>query len=115
MKDLQQKIGDRLRQLRLEQEYSLEELAYRAELNTAHLSKIVRGELNFTLATLEKVVTALDTSFTEVFTFEPKEEVPEPYLLKTAACMKDLTLKEREHVYRTARILAQKKQIKKDL
>ena len=112
MEDLRRKIGERLRELRQDRFYSLEELAHRAELNTAHLSKIERGEMNFTITTLEKVVKALNVSWTEVFSFEEERKIEEPYVAKTADCMKDLTVQEREHVYRTARILAQKNQKK---
>ena len=108
MEDLRRKIGERLRELRQDRFYSLEELAHRAELNTAHLSKIERGEMNFTITTLGKVVKGLGVSWAELFSFEERKTETDPYLVKTTDCMKELTLQEREHVYRTARFLAEK-------
>ncbi|NLM09057.1 MAG: helix-turn-helix transcriptional regulator, partial [Clostridiales Family XIII bacterium] len=59
MQDIQTKIGSRLRVFRILHQYSIEELAHKAGLNPAHLGKIERGERNFTIQSLDKIVKAL--------------------------------------------------------
>lgn len=110
MASLQEIIGARIRQFREMKGYSLEELAHQADLNQSHLSKVERGVLNFTLETLEKVLIALDISYSSFFQFEdpvPREE--NPIIGKTVSCMKNMTLEEQKHLYKTAVLIYQKR------
>lgn len=44
-----------------------EELAERAELHHTYIGQVERGEKNLTLTTLERIVNALDVSYSELF------------------------------------------------
>ena len=104
-KPLQQIIGTRIREFRRANKYSIEELAHLAGMNPAHVAKIERGELNFTIGSLEKILTVLEKSYNEFFQFDEPVPIPaNPLIHKTTAFMKELCLSEQEHVYRTAEI-----------
>jgi transcriptional regulator with XRE-family HTH domain len=110
MQDIQTKIGSRLRVFRILHQYSIEELAHKAGLNPAHLGKIERGERNFTIQSLDKIVKALEISYVDLFDFE-KEATPveNPIISKTLSYLSTLTAKEKEHIYKTVQMLSNKK------
>ncbi|MGQ4650332.1 helix-turn-helix domain-containing protein [Lyngbya aestuarii] len=64
---IKQRFGKAIRRRRRELDLSQEELAERAELHRTYISNIERGELNPSLETMEKLVKALDISFTDLF------------------------------------------------
>ena len=109
MQDIQTKIGSRLRVFRILHQYSIEELAHKAGLNPAHLGKIERGERNFTIQSLDKIVKALEISYVDLFDFE-KEATPveNPIISKTLSYLSTLTAKEQEHIYKTVQMLSNK-------
>lgn len=53
-------LGQRIRRLRQEREYSLRSLAKRAEMSVAYLSKLERDESSPTVALLRRLAEALD-------------------------------------------------------
>jgi transcriptional regulator with XRE-family HTH domain len=57
--DIRLRFGQRLRQVRLQQEISQEKLGELAGLHRTFVSMVERGERNVTLATVEKLSTAL--------------------------------------------------------
>ncbi len=57
--DIRLRFGQRLRQVRLRQEISQEKLGELAGLHRTFVSMVERGERNVTLATVEKLATAL--------------------------------------------------------
>lgn len=57
--DIRLRFGQRLRQVRLRQEISQEKLGELAGLHRTFVSMVERGERNVTLATVEKLSTAL--------------------------------------------------------
>ncbi len=110
MDNIQSKLGIRLRSLRLIRRYSIEELAHKAGLNPAHLGKIERGERNFTIQSLDKIVAALGVSYDDVFCFDEKvPPVENPVILKTVSYLSAMTAKEQDHIYKTVQMLAEKK------
>lgn len=67
MSDTVKIIGDRIRLLRTERGFSIEELAEKADVNTTNLGRIERGETIPKLDSIEKIVNALDITFEELF------------------------------------------------
>jgi transcriptional regulator with XRE-family HTH domain len=85
---------------------SQEELAHRADIHTAHLGRIERGEKNPTLETIEKIANALEITFEELFSFniEPTD-TKEPMIEKVVAYLKTMTIEEQKDVYSTIKML----------
>ena len=110
MADVQKIIGERIRNCRKAREYTIEELAVRAGVNTAQLGKIERGERNFTIRTLHRIITALGVEYMDIFDFAREPSTPEnPMIYKTVSQLKILTVKEQQLIYHTASMLANKK------
>ncbi|MFY0664377.1 MAG: helix-turn-helix transcriptional regulator [Natronospirillum sp.] len=63
MKNVNQKLGNQLRQLRLEKDWSLDQAALQTGVSKAMLGQIERGESSPTIATLWKIATGLHISF----------------------------------------------------
>lgn len=63
MENVNQKLGNQLRQLRLEKGWSLDQAAAQTGVSKAMLGQIERGESSPTIATLWKIATGLHTSF----------------------------------------------------
>ena len=61
------RLGTKIRQLRVAQGYSQEELARRAQLDPKHLQTIEGGKSNATLSTLVALADALGCSLPELF------------------------------------------------
>lgn len=59
-KDIRIIFGNRLRTLRLSQNISQEELAFRSGLHRTYVSSVERGERNISLANISKLAKALD-------------------------------------------------------
>jgi transcriptional regulator with XRE-family HTH domain len=62
MQEAQKKLGNRIRKLREEENLSQEAFADACGLNRVHMSDIERGEVNLTLATLNKIAQTLHTT-----------------------------------------------------
>ena len=60
------KFGDRVRQLRLDQRLSQEELAHRADLHRTYIGMIERAEKNITLVNIAKIAKSLDINISEL-------------------------------------------------
>ncbi len=65
--DIKLKIGQRIKQLRKELELSQEALAYKAEVDRTYVTDVENGRRNVSLEILERLVTALEVSFSEFF------------------------------------------------
>ena len=55
MQALQEKIGNRIRELRSARGWSQEEFADRCEIHRGHMGQIERGEKDVTISTLAKL------------------------------------------------------------
>lgn len=64
-----QKFGNRVRELRKERNLSQEELSYKADLHRTYIGMIERAEKNITLANIEKIANALETSIDDLLKF----------------------------------------------
>ena len=71
-------IGHKVKQLRIQKNLTLEELASRSELTKGFLSQLERNLTSPSIATLEDILEALGTSLSEFF----KEEKQEQFLFK---------------------------------
>jgi transcriptional regulator with XRE-family HTH domain len=110
MDDIQSKTGKRIREFRNAKGYSIEELAHLAGLNAVHLASLERGEKNATLATLEKVLNALDISFNALF--DPSDKAvaqTDPINDKIAAVLNTFSSEEKQFIYDTALFVSRNK------
>ena len=93
-------VGQRLRAYRVKQGLTQEELAEKAELHPTYIGQVERGEKNLTITSLEKILNALEVSFSELFSHYDSR----PGQMETAAKCYDLITqvkeKEQEHIYR---------------
>ncbi len=69
-KTILEKFGERVREERLKQNLSQEELASRAGVHRTYIGMIERAEKNITLENIEKVAKALKLNINELLTFE---------------------------------------------
>jgi len=61
------KIGQKVRQLRQEQNLTQEELAFKVGVDRSYMGFVERGEKNPTLSTLMKIAKALKISIKDLF------------------------------------------------
>lgn len=71
MSDTAQRLGKRIRSLRVGLGISQEELAFKAGINSAHLGQIERAVKNPTVDTVDKIAAALHVSISSLFESEP--------------------------------------------
>jgi transcriptional regulator with XRE-family HTH domain len=69
--DAKSLVAWNLRRLRVAKKISQDELALRAEVERAYVGHLERGTKNPTIATLEKLVEALNSEMTELFRKPP--------------------------------------------
>lgn len=62
-----EEFGIRIRYLRNQDKISIEELAYRSEINSKYLSDLERGSRNPTLKVINKLAKGLKIELTELF------------------------------------------------
>ncbi|MBO5551399.1 MAG: helix-turn-helix transcriptional regulator [Lachnospiraceae bacterium] len=67
MSEILQIVSGRLKEYRLQKGYTQETLAEKAGLHNTYIGQVERGEKNITLGSLEKILKALDISFSELF------------------------------------------------
>lgn len=65
--DIKLKIGQRIRELRKELGISQEALAYKAEVDRTYVTDVENGRRNVSVETLERLIAALEVSFTDFF------------------------------------------------
>ncbi|TGY67360.1 helix-turn-helix domain-containing protein [Dubosiella muris] len=68
-------IGTKIKQLRLVNDLTLEELASRSELTKGFLSQVERNLTSPSISSLEDILEALGTNLSEFFQEEPDEKV----------------------------------------
>lgn len=66
-KEILIKFGERVRQIRKENNLSQEELSFRANLHRTYIGMIERAEKNITLVNIEKIAKALNVELKELF------------------------------------------------
>ncbi len=65
--DIKEKVGQRIRTLRKELNLSQEALALKSEVDRTYMTDVENGRRNVSLEILEKIIRALEVSFTEFF------------------------------------------------
>lgn len=66
-KDVLINFGNKVRELRKKQNFSQEELSFKADLHRTYIGMIERAEKNITLLNIEKIANALDVSINDLF------------------------------------------------
>jgi len=61
--NIKEKVGNRIRELRLVKKLSQEALANIAEIDRTYITSVENGRRNISIETLEKVLNALEISF----------------------------------------------------
>lgn len=112
MKHFHTVLGAQLRSFRILKGLNIEELSHKAGMSPSHLGKIERGERNFTVNSLDKIVKALDITYFQLFGFEADSATvtrTSPFLEKTIAYLSVMTIEEQRHIYKTVRMISDKK------
>ena len=65
--DIKLKVGQRIKELRKQLELSQEALALKAEVDRTYVTDVENGRRNVSLEILERLIKALNVSFTEFF------------------------------------------------
>ena len=65
--DIKEKVGLRIRELRHQLKLSQEALAYKAGVDRTYMTDVENGRRNISLEIMEKIIGALEVSFTEFF------------------------------------------------
>ncbi len=68
-KELLNKVGERIRTLRLEIGISQEKLAFSCELDRTYIGSVERGERNISIINLDKIAKALRVPLSVLLTF----------------------------------------------
>ena len=66
---IEEKVGNRIKELRGKLGISQEELGFRSGVHRTYIASLEVGKRNVSIATLEKIVNALEVSFNEFFNF----------------------------------------------
>lgn len=60
--DIRKKIGNRIKELRLKNKFTQEELAFKADMDKTYVNEVENGKRNVSVVNLEKIIKALDHS-----------------------------------------------------
>lgn len=66
---IEEKVGKRIKELRGKLGISQEELGFRSGVHRTYIASLEVGKRNISIATLEKIVKALEVSLSEFFNF----------------------------------------------
>ena len=66
---IEQKVGNRIKELRGKLGISQEELGFRSGVHRTYIASLEVGKRNVSVVTLEKIIIALEVSFCEFFDF----------------------------------------------
>lgn len=66
---IEEKVGNRIKELRSKLGISQEELAFRSGVHRTYIASLEMGKRNVSIVTLEKIISALEVSFGEFFDF----------------------------------------------
>ena len=70
MDKIEVKFGHRIKELRLKQNISQEELAFRCGLSKNYISDVERGTRNVSLKSIEKIAKGVAVNLKELFDFK---------------------------------------------
>jgi len=66
---IEEKVGNRIKELRRKLGISQEELGFRSGVHRTYIASLEVGKRNISISTLEKIVNALEVSFSVFFDF----------------------------------------------
>ncbi len=66
---IEEKVGNRIKELRGKLGISQEELGFRSGVHRTYIASLEVGKRNISISTLEKIVNALEVSFSKFFDF----------------------------------------------
>ena len=66
---IEEKVGNRIKELRNKLGISQEELGFRSGVHRTYIASLEVGKRNISISTLEKIVQALEVTFSEFFDF----------------------------------------------
>ena len=66
---IEEKAGKRIKELRNKLNISQEELGFRSGVHRTYIASLEVGKRNVSIVTLEKIIKALEVSFSEFFNF----------------------------------------------
>ncbi len=93
------RLGERIRELRIAQSFSQEQLALRANITPAYLGMVERGEKNPTVLIIEKLCMGLGLSLGEFFAPHQVEKyVPDEITTQIIYQLNDKTIEEKQAV-----------------
>ena len=67
---IEEKVGNRIKELRTKFGISQEELGFRSGVHRTYIASLEVGKRNISIVTLEKIITALEVTFSEFFDFD---------------------------------------------
>jgi len=76
MSDFLKLVGEQIRYIRKARGLTQESLAERSDLSFSYISDVERGERNISMASLEKIIVALDVTPGEIFDFQNLDITP---------------------------------------
>ncbi len=100
MDKIAQTVGSRIRAYRQRIGMTQEELAEKADVHHTYIGQVERGEKNLTVATLEKILNALDVSFSDFFECMDTEKSSVNLASKCYDIVNKRSKKEQEKIYR---------------
>lgn len=65
--DIKQKVGHRIKELRLQLGLSQEALANKAEVDRTYMTDVENGRRNISVEVLERIINALDINYSDFF------------------------------------------------
>lgn len=77
LENVNTKFGNRIKELRLKQEISQEELGFRCQLSKNYVSDVERGTRNVSLKVIEKFSVGLRVPMSELFKWQSDDSVHE--------------------------------------
>lgn len=83
MEDINIRIAQQVRELRLSRGYTLDVLATRCQVSRSAISLIERGEASPTAVVLEKLANGLDVPLTQLFANQQDDQSPEPIVRRS--------------------------------
>lgn len=100
-------VGSRIRTFRLHLGMTQEELAEKAELHNTYIGQVERGEKNLTIASMEKILSALGLTFEEFFAHMGLPSQEKNYAEQCYDLVSQKTVSEQAHLLRILQEIVQ--------
>lgn len=67
---IKEQVGKRIKELRIANNMSQEDFAFKCELDRTYITSLERGKRNISLVNLEKIANALNMTLSQFFDFD---------------------------------------------